>query len=325
MFRICVVGCGAMALSGHGPAYAKYAAAYPETELAACCDLDPVKAEMFREKFGFRRAYTDYCVMLDEIRPDVVCLLSPVKYTCELAVEILKKGYAVLMEKPPGRNREEIERMIQEADVAGVSVRSAFNRRYTPLILQLKRLMEGERILNITYQMYRKDRRDEDFSTTAIHAIDAVRHVAGSPYRYVDFLYQQVPGEADYVANIYMTGEMESGSVVQLSLVAMGGTIAERITVNTDKAAYFAELPFWSNPDSPGRLRRIVGNDVTDDISGDQLVDSCEMFEESGFYEENRGFFEYLRAGGETRCDLGDAIQSVEIADCIRNRKKRYE
>ncbi len=90
-------------------------------------------------------------------------------------------------------------------------------------------------------------------------------------------------------------------------------------------ASYFVELPFWGNPDSPGRLKRVVGNEITHDIPGDALVDECIMFEESGFYEENRGFFEHLRSGAPVYCDLEAAIQSVEIADCIRKRWSRYE
>ena len=324
MFRICVIGCGFMATDGHGPAYAKYAAEHEETFLAACCDIDPERAETFRTRFGFARAYTDYRVMLDEVCPDAVCLLSPVQFTCELAVEVLKKGYALFLEKPPGRNREEIEQIYAQAKQAQVSVWSAFNRRYTPLITRLKSLLEGEQILNITYQMYRRNRRDPDFATTAIHAIDAVSHIAGAPYRYVDFTYQRRPEWEEYIANAYLTGQMENGCMAQLSIIPMGGTTAERITVNTDCASYFVELPFWSNPDSPGRLRRLVGNDVTHDISGADLVDSCEMFEESGFYEENRRFFEHLRGGEPVSCDLQAAIQPVEIADCLRNRARRY-
>lgn len=324
MFRICVVGCGEMATGGHGPSYVKYAASHPGTVLAGCCDIHAERAETFREKFGFQKAYTDYEQMLDEIHPDVVCLISPVHATCELAVSIFKKGYAVLMEKPPGRNRQEIERMMQAAQEAGVSARSAFNRRYTPLTVRLKELMGGERIRSITYQMYRRDRTDADFSTTAIHAIDAVKHIAGSDYRSVDFVYQELPECGPCVANIFMTGSMENGAVSQLTLVPMGGTVVERVTVNTDQASYFVELPFWNNPDSPGRLRRMCGADITHDISGDALVDQCVMFEESGFFEENRGFFEHLRSGEEADCDLEKAIQSVEIADCIRKRESRY-
>ena len=84
------------------------------------------------------------------------------------------------------------------------------------------------------------------------------------------------------------------------------------------------ELPFWSNPDSPGKLTRLVGNNVTDTIYGDSLIDSTEMFLESGFYQENRDFFEAVRSGDYTE-DVSSGLQSVEIADCIRKRKIKYQ
>ena len=325
MFSICVIGCGYMAREGHGPAYAKYAKEYPGVRLAGCCDLDPQKAEAFRKEFGFEKAFTDYRAMLEEMMPSVVCLLSPVSATCELAVDILKKGFSLLLEKPPGRNREEIGRINAAALEAGVSVRTAFNRRYTPLLLELKKRIAGERIYNITYQMYRFNRRDADFSTTSIHAIDAVKNLAGSDYRNVSLSYQELPEHGENVANIYLNGEMENGVFAQLSLVPMGNAVVERVTVNTDQATYFAELPFWGNPDAPGRLRKIAANQTVEDISGAALVDCCEMYEESGFYEENRSFFEHLRAGEKTQNDLPSGIQGVEIADCIRKRITVYK
>ena len=60
MFKICSIGCGNMAVSGHGPSYAKYKKDYPDTLLAACCDLDEERAKAFCEKFGFEKYYTDY-------------------------------------------------------------------------------------------------------------------------------------------------------------------------------------------------------------------------------------------------------------------------
>ena len=324
MLKICVIGCGNMARSGHGPAFQKYAAEYPDTLLAGCCDLKADSAEAFAETFGFARAYTDYRVMLDEIKPDVVSLLSPVALTSELAVSILRLGYPLILEKPPGRNREEVAAIAAAAEEAGVSVRTAFNRRYTPLVEKLIELIGHERILNITYQMYRRGRRDPDFSTTSIHAIDAVRFIAGSPYRHIDLNFQELPEAGEEVANIYLNGTTESGTVVQHSLVPMGGTVSERISVNTDAATYFVELPFWKNYDSPGSLVRIVGAEATHRISGDSLVFSTEMFEESGFYEENRSFFEHLRAGGAVKNDTADGMQAVEIADCIRKRIRHY-
>ena len=193
MFKICVIGCGAMAKSGHGPAFKKYAQEYNDTLLAGCCDIKREAAEEFAATFGFSRAYTDYRVMLDEVKPDVVSLLSPVELTSELAVSVLKLGYPLILEKPPGRNREEILAIDRAAREAGVSVRTAFNRRYTPLVQKLKELLADEKIMNITYQMYRRGRSEPDFSTTSIHAIDAVSFVGGGKYKNVSITSRSFP------------------------------------------------------------------------------------------------------------------------------------
>ena len=87
----------------------------------------------------------------------------------------------------------------------------------------------------------------------------------------LDLTFQEMPAAGKEVANIYLNGVTENGTVVQLSLVPMGGTVCERISVNTEAATYFAELPFWKNCDSPGSLIRIVGAEVTHRISGDSL------------------------------------------------------
>ena len=324
MFKICVIGCGAMAKSGHGPAFRKYAQEYENTLLAGCCDIKREAAEEFAVAFGFERAYADYKVMLDEIKPDAVSLLAPVALTSELAVSVLKLGYPLILEKPPGRNREEILAIERAANESGVSVRTAFNRRYTPLVQKLKELLGDEKIMNITYQMYRRGRSEPDFSTTSIHAIDAVSFVGGAGYKNVSITFQELPEAGENVANYYLTGELENGAVVQISLVPMGGSVAERISVNTEKATYFVELPFWKNCDSPGTLTRVEGAEITHKISGESLVDSTEMFEESGFYEENRSFFEHLRSGDDVINDIQSGIQSVEIADCIRKRIREY-
>ncbi len=324
MFKICVVGCGYMSKGGHGPAFKKYHNEYQDVCLAGCCDIDEEKAVKYKEKFGFEKHYTDYKAMLNEINPDVVSLICPVNFTKELSIDIMKKGYNIILEKPPGLNTAEINEMISTAEESNVFVRTSFNRRYAPLILKLKELISEQQIFNITYQMYRYNRRDEDFATTAIHAIDATKNIVGSDYKKIDFVYQQLSDIGENVANIYLNCEFENGIIGQISLVPMGGGIAERITVNTLDNTYYVELPFWRNMDSPGRLRVVNKNETILDISGTELVDSPEMFEEMGFYEENRGFFELIRSGGPVSCDLKTGLQSVDIANYIRERKPQY-
>lgn len=324
MFKICVVGCGYMAMQGHGHAFMKYKNDYTKVSLAGCCDVDEEKAIKFKEKFGFEKYYTDYEKMLEEINPDVVSLICPVNLTKQLSIDIISKGYNIILEKPPGLNNEEINEMINAAEKSDVFVRTAFNRRYVPLILKLKDMIKDQRIFNITYQMYRYNRRDNDFATTAIHAIDTVKNIAGSDYKKVDFVYQELPDIGENVANIYMNCEFENGIIGQITLVPMGGGISERITVNTLLNSYYVELPFWNNIDSPGRLRAVTVNETVCDIKGSELIDSTDMYEEMGFYEENRSFFELIRSGARKQSDLESGLQSVDIANYIRNRKAMY-
>lgn len=324
MFKICVIGCGAMSTSGHGPSFKKYSEDYPDVKLAGCCDINEEAAVKYKNEFGFEKHYTDFNVMLDEVKPDAVSLICPVALTKTLSIKIMEKGYNIILEKPPGVNMEEIIEMTAAQEKAGVFVRTAFNRRYTPLILKLKELIKGKRIFNITYQMYRHSRNDKDFATTAIHAIDAVKNIIASDYKRIEFKYQELGDIGENVANIYMSCEMENGVIAQLALITMGGAVSERITVNTLNETYFAELPFWNNIDVPGRIRGVRKDEVFVDISGRELTDTGEMFEEMGFYEENRSFFELIRKKKEAESDLESGIQSVDIANYIRTRKTVY-
>ena len=76
-FKICTIGCGAIADSVHGPSYVKYKSNYPDTILRACCDIDEARSKIFQKKFGFERCYTDYVEMLEIEKPDAVCVISP--------------------------------------------------------------------------------------------------------------------------------------------------------------------------------------------------------------------------------------------------------
>jgi len=326
MFRICVIGCGPMAVNGHGPAFAKYKADYTDVVLGGCCDIDAERAEVFRTKFGFERAYTDYEAMLDAEKPDVVSLLLPPRLTCPVATSVMQKGFHVILEKPPAENGAQIREMARVAREMGVSVRTAFNRRYMPLIVALLQRVRatGESPLNITCQFYRYKRHDADFSTTAIHAIDLVKYIAGADFASVTLDYQPMQELGENVKNIYASGRFENGTAFQIAFVPVGGAVIERITVNCHTHTFFVELPVWNNLDVPGRLTHVHESRLVDVVHGDTLCDSTEMFEVSGFYNENRLYFEELRSKKEQICDLESTVQSVELEDCIRHSVTHY-
>ena len=327
MFKICVIGCGNMSKGGHGPSFKKYYDDYKDVCLAACCDLNEEAAKSYKETFGFENYYTDYNEMLEKEKPDVVSLIVPVHLTKSMAVEIMKKGFNIILEKPPGKDIGEIEELIAQAEKSNVNVRVAFNRRYAPLLIKLKEMIKetGEEIFNITYQMYRFGRYDKDFATTAIHAIDTVKYIAESDYKRVDMSYQELPEKGENVKNIYLDCKFENNAHANIDLVPLGGALFERVSVNTFNHTFFLNIPIAKSTDEPGELLHFTGRELVEHLDGADFVDSREYFEGSGFYNENRLFFEHIRNNDEIICDLQSAIQSVEIEDCVRKSIKVYE
>ncbi|HEY2946722.1 MAG TPA: Gfo/Idh/MocA family oxidoreductase [Vicinamibacteria bacterium] len=322
--RLCTIGCGQHAEGSHGPAQARYAANHPGTTLAACCDLDPARAERYRERFGFARSYTDALAMLEAERPEAVVLVVPPEVTSELACRILERGFPLLLEKPPGRTVREVDCMIAAADRGGggdrpVPHQVAFNRRFVPLLREARRRLAPLAVTHIHYEMTRVDRLDRDFSTTAIHGIDAVRFLAGSDYARARFRYADLPDLGPGVANIFIDAELATGATAHLAFCPAAGALVERVTVHARDHTLFVRVPMWSGPDSPGRLEHFDRGRVAD-VAGEP----DDAFALGGFYGEYEAFLGDLANGRTPSPSLRESRQSVEVAECIRRRESGY-
>jgi len=325
-FKICVIGCGGIVQSGHGPSYVAYKKKHPNTVLAGCCDIDKTAAQHCKNEFGFLSAYTDYHAMLNAERPDVVCVITPVHATKKIAVDVLKKGYPVLLEKPPGLDAGETREIIQAARETGLSAFVAFNRRYMPLLQALKQeLLENPNpITHIDYMFVRMDCDCADFSTTAIHGIDAAKYLAGSDYNEVAFLHNQIDYFGNPCFNTTLSCKFTSGATGTLTFLPTGGSVIERVLVTASDATYFLELPVWNGLDMPGRLVCTYFNKPGKIISGDALCGSRELFITNGFYGENEAFFDKIKTGDFRQETVSSGLQSVEIAEYMRARRDLY-
>jgi predicted dehydrogenase len=324
-FRIAVVGCGNISFSHHGPAYQKYAADHTDTELRACCDLDPERSRKFAEAFGFSNSYSDWQVMLKREHPDAVCLNVPPAQTADLACQILRLGYPLHLEKPPGLNQNEINAMIQAAEESNVPNQVAFNRRFMPLLTRLRELVAAaapRSLYTIRCEFCRQNRQDPDFSTTAVHAIDAVRFLAGSDYKQVDFIYQDIPDAGLSVANIFLQARFASGLVAHLSFLPLSGLVAERYEIHLRDHAFYLSTPIWTSYDFPGSLTQIhQGKEITK-VTGPELSFSQDDFLLSGFYQEDASFFDDIRTGKRPQHDIVSGRQAVIISQAIRERRQ---
>ena len=327
-FKFCLVGCGAMANSRHGPSGKRYESLNEGAEFAACCDVVAEKAVSFKEQFGIPRYYTDIDAMLDAEKPDAVCLVAPVEKTVELSCNILNKGYPLIMEKPPGQTAAETKKMIDAAAKNNVPNQVAFNRRYMPLVRRFKKIFEGfgkeERITDIQYRMLRVGRNDPDFSTTAIHGVDLVRFIAGADYKEIAFRYQPRKDWGENVADIHMDCEMASGAFAHLDFLPVSGMTVERLEINTTKGLFYLKLPMLNNVDYEGVLVHYVKNREALVVGGFEAAGCKEDYVLGGFYDENARFFDDIRNGAFPAGDLVSGLQSVEASYCIKERLTTY-
>ena len=330
--RLCLIGCGEHASSSHGPAQARYAAAHPETVLAACCDVEAGRAERHRQRFGFARAYTDADAMIEAEKPDAAALVVPDTLTAPLGVPLLERGLPLLIEKPPGRTVEEVDALAAAAG-RGPSGREvphqvAFNRRFVPLVLEARRRLDAlgppAVVQHVHYEMTRVGRRDPDFSTTAIHGLDAVRFLARADYAEARFRYHPLPDLGPGVANIFVDAVMSSGATAHLAFCPAAGVVAERAVVHAGAHTLFLRIPMWSGFDSPGRLQHLEGGQVRADLRGAEGAPEGEAFVLGGFYGEYEAFLGGLAEGRALSPSLRESRQSVEVAECVRHREKEF-
>ena len=324
--RLCAIGCGQHAFSSHGPAQAKFVAAHPEWQLTACSDVNEARAQGYAERFGFAKAYADTLAMLERERPDAVVLVVTEASTAALGQAILARGVPLLLEKPPGRSVAECDLLIAAAERNGHPIphQVALNRRHVPLVRELRRRLEATcepgQIQHLHYEMTRFDRRDPDFSVTAIHGIDAVRFLARSDYAHVRFRYQERIDLGAGVANIFMEATMVSGATAHLAFCPVAGVVVERATVHAFGHTFTLQVPMWGAVDSPGRLQHFAQGALAFACSGGDGA----PFELGGFHAEYEAFLGDLALGRTPTPSLRESRQSVEVAEQIRHRKSEF-
>ena len=327
MVKLVQVGCGEHARVAHGPAQRRCAAERSDLALAGCCDLDLARAESFRRDFGHARTYEDLAAMLAAERPDAAVVVVPTERTVGVATQVLERGLPLLLEKPPGTTAGDVDRLILAAEHDGraVPVQVAFNRRFAPLVREARRRIEQAGPLqHVHYEMARVERRDPDFSTTAIHGLDAVRYLAGADYAGARFRYRELPELGEGVANILVDAVMTSGATAHLAFTPVAGVLVERAAAHAHGDSFFLHVPMWGGVDSPGRLWHFSKGQLVADARGDQCGDGTALFELGGFYRETVAFLDALAAGSVPSPGLRESCQSVAIAEHIRERRGEY-
>jgi myo-inositol 2-dehydrogenase/D-chiro-inositol 1-dehydrogenase len=200
----------------------------------------------------------------------------------------------------------------------------AFNRRHAPLVRALRERIDAlggpAAVQHVRYEMVRVDRRDPDFSTTAIHGLDAVRYLSGADYLHALLRYQELPRFGDGVANIFVDALLSTRATAQLSFCPVAGAVVERVCVHLHDHTLFLEIPMWAGFDAPGRLQHLHGGALVGELRGE----AAESFVQGGFAAEVAAFLDGVRDGTPLAPGLAESRQSLQIAEALRDRREEF-
>jgi predicted dehydrogenase len=133
--RVAIVGCGFIGR--------KRAAALAGARLVACADLAPDRATALAETTPGAAAMADWRGAVSRDDVDVVVVATTNDALTPIAIEALRAGKHVLVEKPAARNLAEVERLIEAAATAARLVRVGFNHRYHPALQKARELVDS--------------------------------------------------------------------------------------------------------------------------------------------------------------------------------------
>jgi predicted dehydrogenase len=228
--RIGVIGAGSFARGFHIPSIRKI----PESELVAIANFTGVNARQAAEEFGASYCTTDYRELLADSGIDAVVITTRHHLHAEMSLAAAHSGKHIFVEKPLALTLEDCRQVSQAVAEEGVLLTVGFNRRFAPLTLELKALLDstpGPKML--TYRVNAGWLPPDHWSIDPVqgggrilgegcHFFDLMYYLVGSePVRIAASL-ARTARESKDPANMSATVEFADGSVGTLVYTVVG-------------------------------------------------------------------------------------------------------
>lgn len=140
MIRVAIIGTGNIS-AAHINAYL----AFPERcKIVALCDIYPEKALEKKKKYELEAEVVDTHEKLlgrDDI--DLVSICTPPYCHAQIAVNFLKAGKNVIVEKPMAASLEECDQMIAASEISGKTLAVIAQNRFKDPIMRLKHVLDS--------------------------------------------------------------------------------------------------------------------------------------------------------------------------------------
>ena len=139
--RMGYVGCGFMAQKVHIPNILSL----PECRLVAIAEVRPKLGEMVRDRLRIPKLYPSHREMAEDPNIRAVAVSGHFSGHGEIAIDLLRAGKDVFMEKPMATSVEQAKRILEAERDSGQRLMIGYMKRYDAGNLLLKELLDGFR------------------------------------------------------------------------------------------------------------------------------------------------------------------------------------
>jgi len=143
--RVAAIGAGYFS-QFHYEGWRRIADSAGGAQCVALCDSDADKAREMAARFGVERVFSDTAAMLDEIKPDLVDIITPPHTHLGLVTEAARRGISVICQKALAPTYAEAVQVVDVAERAGITLVVHENFRFSPWYRECKRLIESGRL-----------------------------------------------------------------------------------------------------------------------------------------------------------------------------------
>ena len=314
--NIALIGAGGMANGVHYPSLAEF----DDVNLVGLCDLIPSKLQATAEQFEIENTFSDYKEMLEKTGPDAVYVLMPPQHLFAPVVHCLSQGHHVFIEKPPGLTTHQTREMALAAEQKGCKTMVGFNRRFIPLMRQVKEIVEEEGAIIQCMSTFHKnspaalyyDGIIDVLTCDAVHAVDALRWLGGG----------EVKAVASDINSFYSDRENSFNAIVKFDSGASGylctnWAVGGRIHIFEMHAR---GISAYINPDV-GSGAVIHSNEGIKEITTVESAGTDANHKAYGFYGESRHFVDCIQHDRQPDTCFADAVKTMELVEQIyRNR-----
>ncbi|WP_434304794.1 bi-domain-containing oxidoreductase [Clostridium botulinum] len=149
--NVAIVGAGGFAKEMHLPNLQKLKDTY---NIYSVMSRTGTNAKAIAAQYEASYATTDYNDIINDPNVDMIMICTRHNLHAEMAIEAMKKGKAVFVEKPMALNEYELEKVLKTVEETKVPYTVGFNRRFSKYAVEVKKhIKDRSNPIIVNYQM----------------------------------------------------------------------------------------------------------------------------------------------------------------------------